>query len=83
MSIVAGCAMLDGVLLAADCRVTVKRSGLPDIHIDSAQKLFTLTEETSFGFVGDVGAAAHLLRALEDQFGRHRKDAFSLGTWLP
>jgi hypothetical protein len=83
MSVVAGCSMLDGVLLAADCRVTLERSGRPDIHIDNAQKLFSLTESTSLAYVGDVMAASHLFRALGRQIGRHRTDPVSLSLWLP
>lgn len=75
--------MLDGVLLAADCRVTLERNGFPEIHIDNAQKLFTLNDETSLAFVGDVKAAAYIFRALEEQIDRHRSDAVSLGLWLP
>ena len=83
MSVVAGCSTLDGVFLAADCRVTLERSGHPDIHIDNAQKLFSLTESTSLAYVGDVMAASHLFRALERQIGRHRTDPVSLSLWLP
>jgi proteasome subunit B (beta)-like protein len=74
--------MLDGVVLAADCRVTLERSGLPAIYVDNAQKLFTLNDETSLAFVGDVRAAAHLLRALAARVGHRRNDPVSLLLWL-
>ena len=75
--------MLDGVVLAADCRVTLERPGFPQVHIDNAQKLFTLNEQTSLAYVGDVKAAAYLFRALAGQIDHRRTDAVSLSLWLP
>lgn len=84
MSVVAGCSLFDGVLLAADCRVTIQRQQVPDVHLDCAQKIFPLTPNTVLGFVGDVGAASLLIREMWRQLRkRKRQDAISLAAWLP
>lgn len=84
MSVVAGCSLFDGVLLAADCRVTIQRLGYPDVHLDCAQKIFPLTPNTVLGFVGSVEAASLLLREMWRQLRkRQRQDAISLAAWLP
>ena len=84
MSVVAGCSLFDGVLLAADCRVTIQRRRVPDIHLDCAQKIFPLTPNTALSFVGSVGAASLLIREMWHQLRkRQRQDAVSLAAWLP
>lgn len=84
MSVVAGCLLFDGVLLAADCRVTFPRPGLQDIHVDYAQKLFPVAPGTAIGFVGDVRAASRILSELLLQVRRRRhRDPVSLGSWMP
>jgi integrase len=54
MSVVAGCSLFDGALLAADCRITFQVSPNRFFYTDNAQKLFTLTSRLSIGFVGDL-----------------------------
>ncbi len=83
MSIVAGCSLLDGVLLAADCRVTIQRRGSPDVLVDNAQKLFPVAPGTAIGFVGDVRAASQLLCALFAKIAHRRQDPVSLSMWMP
>lgn len=83
MSVVAGCSLLDGVLLAADCRVTFKVTPNQVFYTDNAQKLFILTPQFSIGFVGDVNMASELLLSLS----KHRKndqryDPVSFVLWL-
>jgi hypothetical protein len=39
MSVVAGCSLFDGLLIGADCRVTVTKQGKPEIYTDRCQKL--------------------------------------------
>ena len=84
MSVVAGCSLFDGVLLAADCRVTVPRRGAPDVHLDCAQKIFPLTPNAAIGFVGNVRAASMLLQWTFRRLPtRQRQDPISLMMWLP
>lgn len=83
MSVVAGCSLLDGVLLAADCRVTFEVSPKQFWYTDNAQKLFTLTPRLSIGFVGNVKMASELLLSLSMcQKKSQRHDPISLVLWL-
>jgi hypothetical protein len=84
MTVVAGCALLDGALLAADTRVTVINSGKSDRHLDVAQKLFPLPPHAAIGYSGDVRLANRMLGALYAQFPtRCRHDPISLVNWIP
>lgn len=84
MSVVAGCLLFDGVLLAADSRVTFPRSGSPDVHVDYAQKLFAIAPGTALGYVGNITAAALLLERLFAQISQRRRvDPMSLALWMP
>lgn len=84
MSVVACCSLFDGVILAADSRVTVQRRGREDIHMDCAQKLFPLTNNTAIGFVGSLDTASKILREIYRQIRtRRRVDPISLSSWLP
>lgn len=86
MSVIAGCSLFNGVMLAADCRVTIphKQAQPLPIYCDIAQKLFTLTNNCAIGFVGDLDVASHLLCKLFDRIkGIKRRDATSLEHWLP
>jgi hypothetical protein len=84
MSVVAGCSLLNGVLLAADCRATIRRKARPDIYSDNVCKVIALFPHTAIGFVGDIDVASFLLRALIAQMSyRRRSDPISLLTWLP
>jgi hypothetical protein len=83
MSVVAGCSLLDGVLLAADCRVTFEVSPKQFYYTDNAQKLFTCTPRLSIGFVGDVKIASDLLLSLSKYQKKGRQhDPISLILWL-
>jgi len=42
MSVVAGCSLFNGVLLAAGCRATVRYRNQPDIHPDNVLKVFAI-----------------------------------------
>ncbi len=84
MSVVAGCSLFDGVLLAADCRVTLSFPGREDVHLDCAQKIFPLSRNTALGFVGSVQAASLLIRCISIHLrNRQRNDAINLSLWLP
>ncbi len=73
MSVVAGCSLLNGVLLAADCRATIKRHPASDVHVDTVQKIFGVLPHTAIGFVGDIGAAGFMLYHLLIQSRRKKK----------
>lgn len=83
MSVVAGCSLLNGVLLAADCRSTIKRHHASDVHVDTVQKIFGVLPHTAIGFVGDIGAAGFKLYHLLVQVRRKKKrprGIFSAGS---
>jgi hypothetical protein len=83
VSVVAGCSLFDGVLLAADCRVTIIR-GETRVYSDTVQKVFDVRPHTSIGFVGDVGAAAFMLYHLLIQANRRRESGpTDLLRWMP
>ena len=42
MSVVAGCSLFDGVLLAADCRATVQYPNRPDLYSDNVLKVMAI-----------------------------------------
>jgi hypothetical protein len=79
MSVVAGCSLLDGVILGADCRVTFQPQGT---YRDTLQKLVFISNHTVLGFVGDVSTAAHLLDSMRKKRG-NRRNAVILRHWLP
>ena len=84
MSVVAGCSLFDGVLLAADCRATIRVQNKPDTHSDSVLKVFALLPHTAIGFVGDIDIASFLLQSLLSQLSkRRRNDPISLSLWIP
>lgn len=84
MSVVVGCSFFDGVMLASDCRGTIKHRDGSISHSDNVQKLFALTPTTSVGFVGDIELAGIMLRyCISQTWKRNRKDAVSLANWLP
>ena len=84
MSVVAGCSLFDGVLLAADCRATIRMHNKPDIHSDNVLKVFALLPHTALGFVGDIDVASYLLQNLLIGLDKQRrKDPISLSQWIP
>jgi hypothetical protein len=85
MSVVICCGLFKGVLLASDCRVTwIDPKDGSTQHSDDAQKIFHVAPGTAIGFVGDLGAAAHLLEVLVKHLGkRNHLDPVSLRRWFP
>ncbi len=84
MSVVAGCSLFEGVLLAADCRATIQMHNKPDIHSDNVLKVFALLPHTALGFVGDIDVASYLLQNLLIGLDKQlRKDPISLSLWIP
>ena len=90
MSVIAGCSLFSGVILLADCRITIKRCGKPDILCDNVQKLFPLTNTTALGFVGDLKTAATIIRELlrqqnlsNNRSKTNRLHPLSILKWLP
>jgi len=84
MSMVAGCSLFDGVLLAAECRATIQYPNRPDLYSDNVLKVFAIHPNTAIAFVGDINIASHLLKELLIGFKtRSRKDPISLSQWLP
>jgi len=84
MSVVAGCSLLNGVLLTADCRATIQYPNQPDIRSDNVLKVFAIHRNTAIAFVGDIDIADHLLSKLVVGLkNRSRKDPISLSNWLP
>lgn len=81
MSVVAGCSLLDGVILGADCRVTFKGRGGPT-HRDTLQKLIFLTDHIAVGLTGDITTAAILLKAMLKVSGK-RSNPIVIRQWLP
>lgn len=79
VSVVAGCSLLDGVILGADSRVTFEAEGTCR---DTLQKLVFIASHTVLGFVGHVAPAARLLRAMRKVRG-DRHNAVILRHWLP
>jgi hypothetical protein len=84
MTVIAGVSLFNGVMLASDCRVTVKRPGWRTVARDEAQKIFPLTATSVIGFAGDVATASALIEDLFRQIRRGRRiDPVSLHHWLP
>jgi len=89
MSVIAGCSHFDGIMLLADCRVTIKKSNNKYIYSDSVQKLFALTENTGLGFVGNINIASYIIGELLHQLKIFRKKENEklhpvlLHSWLP
>jgi hypothetical protein len=82
MSLVAGCSLLNGVIMGADCRVTF-RTGKSETHRDTVQKLLALNATTVIGFVGDVLVASRLLQSILTRGKDKRQDAVTYAQWLP
>jgi hypothetical protein len=84
MSVVAGCLLLDGVLLAADARITYSNAGGLKVYVDNAQKILAFGPATALGFVGNVRTASALIQSLmRARDRRPRLDPLSLKAWLP
>lgn len=84
MSVVAGCSLLDGVLLVADCRATIQLPNMPDIHSDNVLKVIAISPDTAIGFVGDIEVASFLLQCLLIGLAKRKKtDPISLSSWVP
>src|SRR5260370_34849846 len=84
VSVVAGCLLTDGVLIAADTRITYPSAGGSEIHVDNAIKIFPFASGTAIGYVGDVGTASVLLQHLISGPDRMaRTDPISLSNWMP
>jgi len=73
MSVIAGCSLFNGVLLLADCRATVTRRDQASIYVDNVQKLFVVTPQIAFGFVGDILAAAAIFQDLPRYMNKRLK----------
>ncbi len=84
MSVVAGCSLFDGVILAADSRCTICFPNGSKEYADFTQKLFVLTAHSAIGFAGDLYAASCLLNEIFTHLKtRSKKDSISLSRWLP
>jgi len=84
MSVVAGCSLFDGVLLASDCRATITFPNCPDVHCDNVLKIIAILDHTAIGFIGDIQAASYLLQSLLSKLkNRKYKDPISLSNWIP
>jgi Proteasome subunit len=84
MTVIAGVSLFNGVMLAADCRVSILRPGRRTVIRDEAQKVFALTPTTIIGFSGDVATASALMQELIHQIKRGRRsDPVSIHQWLP
>jgi hypothetical protein len=85
MSVVAGCSLFNGVLIAADTRITFTWPDGRAEYADVAQKLFVVAPGTVLGFVtNDVQFASFMLRVLLSQVRqRRRRDPLSLMAWMP
>jgi len=88
MSVVAGCSLFNGLLLLADCRGTITRKNQKPIYVDNVQKLFVVTPNIAFGFVGDIKAAAIVFFELPNRMNTRIKDSArfhpaSMLNWFP
>src|SRR5271166_3591456 len=84
MSVVAGCLLLDGVLLAADTRITYTRSDGSLVFVDNALKIFPFAPGTAIGYVGTVDTASMLLQHLiAGRERRTRTHPMCLHRWIP
>jgi hypothetical protein len=80
VSVVAACALIDRVLITADCRGTVRTTTGRELHYDTLLKLFKCGPFSVVGFVGnDVGAASSIVAELcEQTYPRRRRQ-----RWIP
>src|ERR1700694_3400180 len=80
MSVVAGVALLDGVVIASDSRAT-----WPDgSRSDNLEKILAIAPGAAIAFVGDVEFASDMLHECASQGSmRQRLDPMSLSLWLP
>jgi hypothetical protein len=84
MSVIAGCSLLDGVILGADCRVTYSDGRGGTTHRDTIQKLIAITPHSAIGFAGDVATASDLVLSMLQTCHRLRRyNAVSLANWIP
>ena len=84
MTLVAGVLLPDGVLLAADCRLTVEFPSRPRFVVDDVQKVAPLGESTAMGFSGDLRSVSYLFGQLFGPPGQGRRlDGVSIRRWLP
>jgi hypothetical protein len=85
VSLVAGCSLLNGVLLAADTRITWMWPDGRVEHADVAQKLYVVAPGTAIGFVSnDIALTSMVLREILRQAPtRRRHDGLSLSWWMP
>lgn len=84
MSVVAGCVLFDGVLLAADVRITYLNAGGGKVYVDNAQKIFAFGPATGLGYVGRVDTASALIQqVVRARDRRTQLDPSSLKAWLP
>jgi hypothetical protein len=76
--------LTDGVLIAADTRISYSSSGGPEYHVDNAIKILPFAAGTAIGYVGDVAAASFLLQhMINGRDRRKRTDPINLTTWIP
>ena len=81
---VAGCLLLDGVLLAADTRITYPQDNGTDFFVDNALKIFPFAPGTAIGYTGYVEPASVLLEHLiAGRDRRRRTDPIRLRRWIP
>ena len=85
MTLVVSSHTVDGVLMAADCRLTVQRpGGGPPFVADDAMKLISLGDRSCIGYSGDLQTVALLLGQLLSKERRPRRlDPVSIRRWLP
>ena len=84
MSVIGGSSLIHGVLMSADCRVTVSRPSGVNVRLDNLQKIIPIAPHTVIGFVGDVRTAARLFKLVVEALpSRKRSDPMSIMQWLP
>lgn len=82
MTVVAAISLFNGVMIQADCRLTVTRRGRRPVYCDIVQKIFPVTPGLALGFAGDVYVAALLLPEFYRQLRkRKRLETLSLLNW--
>jgi hypothetical protein len=86
MTVIAGCSLIDGVMLLADCRVTVPYKS-KTFHIDNLQKIIKLGDHSVIGFSGNVIAAGEMLKGAIAEIARiwnfGEVHPARLQRWLP
>jgi len=60
MSVVAGCRLLDGVIILADSRATISVNG-KTFYLDNLQKILPFTPYIVIGFAGNVKVISKIL----------------------